>query len=281
MSIQIAKINDYCTEVTDVETGKKTRLNVMKNENPPKLQEYQIRKTKLSGSKISKEKITATTIDLTSKMPPIYDQGQLGSCVANATAGCLSYIYKKNKGSFFDGSRLFLYFNGRAVESVDDQDPTYVSADTGLYIHDGFRSVANYGLTLETNYTYNIANFAYLPSDAAYLDAGKHKTLTYQSIAQNLTTLKNSLQAGIPIAIGINVYNNFYNANTTGTVPMPLGTAIGGHAILLVGYNDTTQRFIFRNSWGISWGSRGYGTIPYAYIMSADAYDFIVATNFA
>jgi C1A family cysteine protease len=48
---------------------------------------------------------------------------------------------------------------------------------------------------------------------------------------------------------------------------------LGGHAVMAVGYNDITQRFIVRNSWGIDWGKKGYFTIPYAYLTNRNLAD--------
>ena len=51
--------------------------------------------------------------------------------------------------------------------------------------------------------------------------------------------------------------------------------ALGGHAVLAVGYNDAGQRFIVRNSWGSKWGKKGYCFMPYAYLTDPDlAADF-------
>ena len=43
-------------------------------------------------------------------------------------------------------------------------------------------------------------------------------------------------------------------------------SAIGGHAVVGVGYDDAKQWFIVRNSWGGQWGMKGYFTLPYAYL---------------
>jgi C1A family cysteine protease len=48
---------------------------------------------------------------------------------------------------------------------------------------------------------------------------------------------------------------------------------LGGHAVLCVGYDDATQRFIVRNSWGSNWGQAGYFTIPYAYLLNENLAD--------
>jgi C1A family cysteine protease len=56
-------------------------------------------------------------------------------------------------------------------------------------------------------------------------------------------------------------------------MPAPTEAVAGGHAVLAVGYDDTTQRFAVRNSWGAKWGQKGYFTIPYAYLLTENLSD--------
>lgn len=227
-------------------------------------------------------------------MPQVYDQGQLGSCVANATAACISYMANKLHGHFYDGSRLFMYFNGRAIDSIVDNDPTELTTDCGLYIHSGCQAVVNYGLVNDaTTYPYNIAKYAFLPPDAIYIAAAVNKSLTYTLLNKNLTTLQTSLNNNIPFIFGINAFSTIFSA-PNGAIPMPATNAksIGGHCIVAVGYvpaNTTVSGgfsggtggvFIIRNSWGTSWGNKGYGTLPYAYMLSSNAYEPIAITGF-
>lgn len=77
--------------------------------------------------------------------------------------------------------------------------------------------------------------------------------------------------------LGFTVYESFESQDvaSTGVVPMP-GTdeqALGGHAVVGVGYDDSQQRFIVRNSWGDAWGMKGYFTIPHDYLANRDLSD--------
>ena len=82
--------------------------------------------------------------------------------------------------------------------------------------------------------------------------------------------MKSCLAGGYPFIFGIDVYSSFESdqANQTGVIPMPTpdDQLLGGHALVCVGYDDSKQYFIFRNSWSSAWGDMGYGYLPYEYM---------------
>ena len=211
------------------------------------------------------------TVDLRSQDSPIVDQGQLGSCTANALAGALAFLEKKDSLPDQAFSRLFIYFNERAIENT-------VSSDSGAEIRDGIKTLASQGACFETTWPYTISEFAVQPPAGAYSEAANHEILQYFSIT-NLCDMKACLDAGFPFVFGITVYDSFESSQvaSSGVVPMPTAweTVLGGHAIMAIGYNDDTQTFICRNSWGTGWGQTGYFTIPYAYLTNSNmASDF-------
>lgn len=224
-----------------------------------------------SSPKAFKPKALPPSYSLRASMPPIYDQGELGSCVANATCALLSYANRTARRVHFTGSRLFMYFVARGLDAITDGEPAQLVTDVGLYMDSGLVSVRQYGILDEASYPYNINNFAYVPPSATYVRAARNKNITYGSVPKTLVDLKTRLAAGFPIMFGVLVYENFFD-NDNGDIPMPEGEVLGGHALVLVGYNDSTSKFTFRNSWGTGWGDGGYGTIPYDYLTSEDAF---------
>jgi C1A family cysteine protease len=212
------------------------------------------------------------------KFPPVYDQGQLGSCTANAIAGALQFdeLKQKEPGSF-EPSRLFIYYNERVIENT-------VSSDSGARIRDGIKSVGSTGYCPETEWPYDITKFADQPPDTCYQDAKKYKAVKYQRVIHLLSQMKGCLAAGSPFVAGFSVYESIRNSEVekTGDIPLPrLGERLlGGHAVLIVGYDDTRRVFILRNSWSDGWGNGGYGTLPYIYLGSPFlASDFWVITT--
>ncbi len=272
---KVKKLENSRVEVTHEDnTTRIYVLNVKKNPSAPKLPVFKAFRKKAKGF--------AKAIDFKISMPPIYDQGNLGSCVSNATGGCVSYMNWRRTGKYFNISRLYNYFTARGMLSAGESIPQYIIQDSGLYIQSGCNAIKQYGALAEPLYPYLINKFAYLPPATIFAEAFKHKNITFVAIGKNLDSIKSVLTNKQPFIIGINVYENLFDATTTstGTIKMPAGELLGGHAIVAVGYDDTKQVCIIRNSWGVNWGNKGYGTIPYAYLLGPDAYDFIVVNQF-
>lgn len=202
-------------------------------------------------------------IDLTAQCPPAYDQGQLGSCTGNAIAAAFEFDLMKQHLTDFKPSRLFIYYNERVIEGT-------VASDAGAQIRDGIKSVASTGVCSETEWPYDITKFAEKPTDKCFADAAKHKVVLYQRLIQDLNTMKGCIASGYPFVFGFTVYQEFEGAEVakSGVVPMPKARerAIGGHAVMAVGYDDNAEQFTVRNSWGTAWGQKGYFKMPYAYL---------------
>jgi C1A family cysteine protease len=214
-------------------------------------------------------------VDLRAGCSPIEDQGALGSCTGNAIAGIVEYMDRR-AGKMIDVSRLFIYYEERVLINT-------VNYDSGAYIRDGIKVVNKKGVCLESVWPYMISRYRTKPSTAAYNDALRRKANAYQKCA-NFTAVKQALAQGFPVVVGFDVYESFETQAVANTGMMPYPQAgeqlLGGHAVALVGYNDTTQRFIARNSWGTSWGDRGYFYMPYQVITNTNmSDDFWIITS--
>lgn len=209
-------------------------------------------------------------VDLRPQCSPIQDQGQLGSCTANAIAGAFDFERGRQSLPFMQPSRLFIYYNERAIEGT-------INSDAGAQIRDGFKVINTHGVCYESQWPYDIAAFAQRPWPNCYQKAKQDKCLSYLAVAQYTSTMKECLSEGYPFVFGFTVYESFESdaVAASGIVPMPgpNEAVVGGHAVVAVGYNDATQRFYCRNSWGTDWGQAGYFEMPYAYLNNPNLSD--------
>jgi C1A family cysteine protease len=210
-------------------------------------------------------------VDLRGGCPAVYDQGRLGSCTANAIAGALQFDQARQRTADpFTPSRLFIYYNERSLEGT-------VGEDAGAMLRDGIKSVAKQGAPREPLWPYVVSRFRAKPSPEAYTDGRRHQAVLYERLPHRLEQMQGCLADGYPFVFGFSVYESFETSGIarSGDVPMPEdGEAVlGGHAVLAVGYDNTTRRFQLRNSWGAAWGRGGYGTIPYDYLLDSSLAD--------
>lgn len=206
-------------------------------------------------------------IDLRVDTLPIYDQGSLGSCTANAISAAYAFDILKQNEIFYIPSRLFIYYNERLMEGTVDQD-------SGAMLRDGIKSISKVGVCSEDSWPYDISKFTSKPTDNCYKDASKNKAVLYQKVSRSLYDFKSCLASGFPFVGGFSVYESFETKEVakTGKMPMPNSSErlLGGHAILIIGYDDALGCFIVRNSWGSKWGDKGHFYMPYEYLTNSN-----------
>jgi C1A family cysteine protease len=209
------------------------------------------------------------SVDLRNFCSPVEDQGNLGSCTANALAGALEFLEIKDKVAFEDLSRLFIYYNERVIENT-------VDSDSGAMIRDGIKTLKTQGVCSENIWPYKISKFTRKPAETCYKDALDHQIEAYQRL-QTINEMRSCLAAGFPFVFGFTVYESFESEAVakTGVVNIPKKSerVIGGHAVMAVGYDDRKKRFTVRNSWGTGWGQKGYFTMPYDYLADRNLSD--------
>jgi C1A family cysteine protease len=209
--------------------------------------------------------------DLRPGCPPVYDQGSLGSCTAQAIAAAVQFDQvKQAQPETYTPSRLFIYYNERVIEGTVDED-------SGAMMRDGIKSVAKQGAPHETLWPYAVRKFRTKPPPAVYRDGEAHQALLYQRVPRAIEQMRGCLAAGFPLVFGFSVYESFESRAVarSGAVPMPTTreAMIGGHAMVAVGYDQGTGRFLARNSWGSTWGLAGYCTMPYQYLLDDNLSD--------
>eukprot|EP00438_Fugacium_kawagutii_P014357 Skav227969 [mRNA] locus=scaffold5474:32072:32980:+ [translate_table: standard] len=216
---------------------------------------------------------------------PIFNQGHLGSCTANALAAAFHFTLHKMtveghpEFKDFTPSRLYIYYNERYVEGSVDRD-------AGAMIRDGIKVMEKLGVCPESMWKYDDGPtfFKTQPEKQCYELGQKCKVKGYARVAQNLDQMKQCIKNGYPFVFGFTVLTSFSDEQVVKTgkmlMPPPGDKVRGGHAVTAVGFDDFQQVFIVRNSWGEDWGDRGYFYMPYAYICDPQLAQDFWAINF-
>jgi C1A family cysteine protease len=222
------------------------------------------------GGTLGKKAVTIPqTMDLRNFCSKVEDQGQLGSCTANALVGNLEFLENKTKTKFVDRSRLFVYYNERAIEGT-------VYEDSGAMLRDGIKALATKGVCAESQWPYNIDKFAKKPTMCCFIKALSCKITSYHRLS-TLDDMLHCIADGYPFVFGFTVYDYFESAEMAekGILQMPTAGegVLGGHAVMACGYDQNVKRILVRNSWGPDWGLQGYFWMPYEYISNTDLAD--------
>ena len=234
------------------------------------------------------QKKLPSKVDLRKWCSPIEDQGQIGSCTANAAAGLIEYFEKKAFGSYINCSRLFLY---KATRNLLQK-----KGDYGAYIRTTMMAMVLFGIPPEKYWEYDIEKFDEEPGAFCYSYAQNYQTAQYFRLDPDgikkedlLEQIKINIAAMVPSMFGFTVYSSIaYADEDEGKIPFPSETdkVEGGHAVAAVGYDDeiiikninggfeTKGALLIKNSWGPDWGDKGYGWLPYEYILRGLAVDW-------
>lgn len=204
-------------------------------------------------------------VNLIPKLPPCFDQLSSNSCVAQAVCAAVQYLDM----SYGERSRLFNYFTGRSFDGSED-------VDQGMQIRDGIKAAEKYGICKDSLWPFSLNRINSVPTELCFQDASEHQAIAYYRTYPEPLTLKSILASGIPIVFGFIVYSSFESkaVRQSGKLPMPklMDRQRGRHAVLMVGYDDDTEEYIVRNSWGTHWGMKGNFTMPYKFVHSPKKY---------
>lgn len=230
------------------------------------------RSKKMFGSSFTSDNIPSS-FSLKSKITSIYDQGNSNSCTANAICQHINMIKTIN----FNPSRMYLYYQERYIEAGDN---TSKVSDSGADPTDGLSWAVSYGICQENTWPFDLSKVNVKPPVSCDEEAKLHKISNIVNLDQKddsnyktntISAIKSSISKGFPVLVGVSVYESFYqnDSNITGKISLPdkdNEKLLGGHEILLVGFDDNTQQFTFVNSWGSSWGDNGFGYLLYDFI---------------
>lgn len=264
---------------------------------------FNLKKSKLDGSenifdheKYLGAELLPDNFDLRKNCPPIRDQGQEGSCSAFAGTACRTMLAKESSLIFSPADQ---YWNERKLEGA-------TATDCGASMKDIVTAMKTFGVCFESDMPYVVGKYATPPPANANSDALKHKIINGQMVSSIQGIQTALVVRSQPVLMGMSVFSSMESEKTaqTGILPMPQSGEknLGGHAVLIVGYiaklpqtkaekvpvlnwikkffnwisgkKQSGNYFIVRNSWGSSWGDKGYFYMPFEYITSGYADEF-------
>lgn len=192
--------------------------------------------------------------------PPVKNQGSIGSCSAHAYATSMEVMYKKHKPDWYEElSERFNYYTVRDSEYMNT-----LPQDSGAFLRENAKVLNKIGICSEKLCPYDINRYNETPSIFAYSMARFWKAKEYHRIT-SIEDMKKALTEGKPIVVGTYVYDSFINQIGEQMSPNQTGTNRGGHAYVVIGFDDQKQSFEIMNSWGILWGNKGFCWIPYQF----------------
>ena len=201
------------------------------------------------------------SIDYTAQMTPVRDQGDEGTCVAFASVvGVKEYADRKEYRTTIELAPRYVYSLCKQMDGIPDEEGTYPRV--------AMKVLLKKGVCPERYWPYR----PHQRDDhkpGADEQAKIYRIQAYARI-RGLTEMKRSLVANGPFLAGVQVFEGWFekNASRSGRIPMPGNgeEPAGGHAICIVGYDETGAYFKFKNSWGRRWGDRGYGYLSFSYL---------------
>jgi C1A family cysteine protease len=196
----------------------------------------------------------AGVVDLSSYCVAM-DQYNAESCTGNATCEALEMLENMATGNAVLLSRLFTYAMARTIEGSLDQD-------TGSHVRTCFETLTLMGCCTEALWPYDLSQVCTPPSIIAQQQAAGHKTSAYYRITstgdQRLSDVQTALYNRLPVVIATDVGTAFQNLSGSLGPLSILDDDLGGHALVVVGYDPTTNLYKIKNSWGTSWGLNGF-----------------------
>lgn len=236
---------------------------------PEQLQGVPLAYTPYSGAELPPR------VDLSKDMPPPGRQGGLSSCVGWAIAyGLKSYEEKVEQGHS--------YFAGDQLDANTVFSPSYIynqcnnGRDAGLLYPDAFNLLSQSGAATWADMPYDGHDFTTQPSAEVKERAKRYRIDFWRKVnTQDTKEIKAHLNAGYPVLIGAKVDDGFMKLQP-GTTWSSAGNPLGGHAMVVVGYDDDKHAFRLMNSWGQEWCEGGFGWVDYDFFRQVVSEAYVV-----
>jgi C1A family cysteine protease len=190
------------------------------------------------------------------------DQGQVGSCVTWATGYTGYGILMREQG--IAGAPMAPMFIYSQIAKGDDEGTT---ASVALPME------VSQGIDTRADYTQGDYDFTTQPTSAERTNAVRYRLSGSSDLTARgdlKTNVETAIASGLPVTIGFQVRPNFetLDSSSYNYVPDTRQASLGGHEVTIVGYTSTGVTL--ENSWGTSWGNRGFFTAPWSFINGSE-----------
>ena len=222
---------------------------------------------------------------------PIRDQGNRGTCVAFASLAGIEWFYKRFHGQTRDLSENHAYnvFMSK-VGSNCMTDPGLKTVDAADYLRTErvCEEVASPYVNPKASSCSVIPAACSVTKKHGIAIAAKFFAPAYggtgDEVATNTSYLEALVNLGMPVVMGVHVAGTDWSDGSaeSGVIDVQKtssgqpAASMGGHAMLLVGYNSTSNYFIFKNSWGEDGGHDGYYHLSYEYMQTYAKYGYVI-----
>lgn len=198
--------------------------------------------------------------DLSSSFPSPGDQGHQGSCVAWAVSYALK-SYQEGVERHWDLTQNSHLFSPSFIYNQIKQSS---SCEGGSQISDALNLLRQQGVAPLSDFAYDDRQCSKMPDAAVKQSARQYAIADWRRVnVQDEMEVKTQIASGFPVVIGMVVDNAFQSLRHGQIYSTPDGLNAGGHAMVVVGYDDSRNAFKVINSWGKSWGDNGFGWIDY------------------
>lgn len=223
-----------------------------------------------------------TSVDLRAPWWKIGDQGATGSCVGWASTDGVMRYHLVKIGKLGNTERLSPRYTWMASKEFDEftQRPGSFIEEAGTSLKAAADICRKYGVVKESLLPFNINTSMYKGDENEfYATAAQMRAASYFNLGNKPKEWRRWLAIKGPIMVGLACDQNWMTLGSNGKLDtFDAASANGGHAVCVVGYT-TDQRFIMRNSWGTSWGHKGFAYASEAYVTAGffpESYGFSV-----
>lgn len=244
---------------------------------------------------VTERKPLPKIFNLINHMPPVEYQNGKGICYSYAVSGIKEYLdtiekYPDWEWQIGADGRLMLVQQEKQWVNLSERFIVHNTKKIsglwniqGDYFRNALKAITKYGAPLEEEWKTDLSldwnTFARTePPQSVYQEAETYKAGSYWRVPLDIEAIKQTIyQQKSPLLVGMMWNRAYYKTAKDGKLSLPTGKNVGGHAVVIVGWEN--DKIWFRNSWGEKWGYHGYFYIPESEFSKHQIWDIWALTD--